>query len=184
MAHPQLEDGYTEIANEILEALYRINLSPYESRVLWFIIRKTYGWHKKSDRIPLSQIAEGTEILIPHVSRALRSLISRQIITRIGNNRIGFQKDYAQWQVKKLPVQAVPNQVMEVTSLGSLKLPASATAKAKKVTSLGTTKYNKELIKETYQKKALSAFEDYIKELKIEFSDLDVDEELKRFRLW
>ena len=47
MANPQLEDGYTKIANEILEALAGINLSPYEGRALFFLIRKTYGWKKK-----------------------------------------------------------------------------------------------------------------------------------------
>jgi hypothetical protein len=32
MVSPQTEDGYTGISNEIIEALYKINLLPYESR--------------------------------------------------------------------------------------------------------------------------------------------------------
>ena len=38
MASPQKEHGYTPIANEIVEALMKINLSACESRVLWFIL--------------------------------------------------------------------------------------------------------------------------------------------------
>jgi hypothetical protein len=52
-ANPQLENGYTQIANELIEALARFNLSPYESRLLWYIARKTYGYQKKTDAISL-----------------------------------------------------------------------------------------------------------------------------------
>ena len=56
MANPQLEDGYTEIANEILEALMRLHLSPNQWQVILCIIRKTYGFKKKVDYIANSQI--------------------------------------------------------------------------------------------------------------------------------
>ncbi len=98
MANPQLEDGFTMVANEIIEALARINLCAYESRVLWLIIRKTYGWHKKIDWIALSQIVDSTGILKPNVSRTLKSLKARNIIIRDKNRRVGLQKDYEKWQ--------------------------------------------------------------------------------------
>lgn len=104
MANPQLEDGYTRIANEILDALVKINLSPYESRVLWFIIRKTYGWHKKTDWISLSQITMGTGIAKPNVCRTIKSLTSRNLIIRPDSRHVGFQKDYTKWIDKKLSV--------------------------------------------------------------------------------
>ncbi len=34
MARPQKENGFTPIANEILVALCKVNLSPYESRIV------------------------------------------------------------------------------------------------------------------------------------------------------
>lgn len=131
MANPQLEDGYTMIANEILEALAKINLAPYESRILCFILRKTYGWHKKGDLITLSQIVAGTGIAKGHVSRALKHLITRNIVTRIGNKWLGFQKDYEKWR-QKLPEQVtrekLPEQLTGVTIGGTpsttKKLPA------------------------------------------------------------
>jgi len=57
MANPQPENGHTDIANEIIEALWKINLSSYEWRVLLYLLRKTYGWHKKTDQISLSQFS-------------------------------------------------------------------------------------------------------------------------------
>ena len=98
MANPQLEDGYTRVANELLEAIARIKLCAYETKVLIFIIRKTYGWNKKTDWIALSQIAENTNILKPNVSRTLRSLKQRNIIIRDNHRQVGLQKDYEKWK--------------------------------------------------------------------------------------
>lgn len=100
-ANPQIEDGHIDIANEIAEALAKINLSAYESRILWVIWRKTYGWHKKMDRISVTQFQATTGLKRWHVSRTLSELIKRNIVTRIGDNRIitySFQKDYTKWK--------------------------------------------------------------------------------------
>ncbi len=105
MANPQPEDGHIDIANGIAEALCRTNLSPYESQVLWFVFRKTYGWHKSVDHIPLSQISAATRIAKPNILRTLRSLVRRRIITRQGS-LVGFQKDYDLWlpEARRCPV--------------------------------------------------------------------------------
>jgi phage replication O-like protein O len=97
MASPQVENGHTKFANEILEQLMRIHLSPNQWQVLMCILRKTYGYHKKYDYLTNSQICESTGILKPHVSRALCYLESMNIITRKGKI-IGFQKDWEKWK--------------------------------------------------------------------------------------
>ena len=102
MARPQLEDGLTPIANELIDALCKINLSAYESRVLWFIIRKTYGYRKKVDRISFSQYTEGTGIDRRHIGRVLNSLKRKNIILCSGAGYLleyGIQKDYDQWKI-------------------------------------------------------------------------------------
>ena len=38
--NPQIENGHIDIANELAEALAMINISSYESRVLWIILSK------------------------------------------------------------------------------------------------------------------------------------------------
>lgn len=119
MANPQKEHGYTSIANEILEALARINLSSYQSRIVFLIWRKTYGYNKKNDWIANCQIVEETGIRKSHASRTMKQLIDRKIVTKRGN-KIEFNKDYSQW--KELPIQAT------VTNSG-LKLPVQGHTK-------------------------------------------------------
>jgi phage replication O-like protein O len=101
MANPQKENGYTPIAHTILEALATHVISPDEWRVLMVIFRKTYGWHKKIDRISTTQFQQFTGLKRRHVSRTLSKLVERKIVTRIGDGRIityGFQKDYTKWK--------------------------------------------------------------------------------------
>ena len=102
MVSPQIENGYTRIANELLEALCKINLSAYESRILWTLIRKTYGFQKKTDRISLSQFSKETGLDRRHAHRALRNLEMRKVIvTYRGDKRrptYCFQKDYVKWK--------------------------------------------------------------------------------------
>ena len=130
---PQLEDGYTRIANEILERLITINLSSYQTRVLLFVFRKTYGYGKKEDWISVSQIVEATGIHKAHVSRTKKELITRKIVTSNGN-KIAFQKDSTTWQElpKQVTVTKSGNKVtstgLKVTNSGQ-KLPVQADTK-------------------------------------------------------
>lgn len=100
MANPQLEDGYTRIANEIMETLMRICLPGNQWQVLLCIIRKTYGFRKKVDWIANYQIVEATGLLKSTVSRALRRLEQQGLINRNGRS-IAFHKDWEQWKVGK-----------------------------------------------------------------------------------
>ncbi|MGA2669910.1 MAG: replication protein [Dehalococcoidia bacterium] len=97
MANPQLENGHTRIANELMEQLMKLYLAPNQWQVLVCIIRKTYGFHKKIDYITNTQICEGTGLVKSTVSRAVTVLTQRNIITRNGKH-IGLQKDWEQWQ--------------------------------------------------------------------------------------
>lgn len=103
MDNPQLEDGYTQIANEILEALAKINMNAYETRALLFVVRKTYGWKKKKDWISLSQFSKGLDLDRRHVFRALKGLEIKGLIVIYRDDkkrpRYGFQKDYTKWKM-------------------------------------------------------------------------------------
>lgn len=99
-ASPQLEDGYTRIANELLEALAMAKLTARQWAVLAVILRKTYGFNKKVDDMGLSQLAAATGIAKPHVSVALRELEARNIINRkVGQfgHLIGVNKNHKSW---------------------------------------------------------------------------------------
>ena len=125
MPSPQMEDGFTPIPNEILEALCKVNLSPYESRVLWFLLRKTYGWKKKSDRIALSQFSKGLGLDRRLVHRALKKLSTEKkmiVISRDDKNRptYGFQKDYSKWRMssRKMTVIGTDDGVSSTEMMG------------------------------------------------------------------
>jgi phage replication O-like protein O len=60
MASPQLENGYTKIANELLDVLMRHPEVMKGSlfQVIAVVWRKTYGWDKKEDSISISQFVD------------------------------------------------------------------------------------------------------------------------------
>jgi len=77
---PQKENGFTPIANEIMEALVRFHIPGSEMRCLLFILRKTYGYHKKTDAISLSQFERATGIDRKSICRALNGLADKNIV--------------------------------------------------------------------------------------------------------
>jgi len=101
MANPQVENGFFRVANELASALSQINLSPYESRLVWAIFLKTYGWHKKMDRIANSQLEKLCHLDRRHISRAKLRLISRRIVIST-DDKIGINKNYEEWLGPKL----------------------------------------------------------------------------------
>ena len=129
---PQLEDGYTRIANEILDFMCQFRIPGNTHRILLSIIRKTYGFHKKEDKIPNSQIAKMTGIHKAHVSRELLSLVTHKIVTNQGN-KLSLNKNFSDWigfdygNSKRLPTR-----VTAVTNQGNKKLPTRADSKDNK----------------------------------------------------
>lgn len=105
LENPQLEDGHLKIVNAVAEALAHTQLSGHESRALWFLFRKTYGWSKKTDVISLSQWMEGTGLSKSHVVDTLNRLVVRRIIRKSvpenGNKKrqeYWFNKHADQWK--------------------------------------------------------------------------------------
>lgn len=99
-----LDNGYLRLANQIQDALCIVELSGREFRVLNSIVRLTYGWSKKEDRITNSLIADKTSLDVKHVSEAVLSLAARRIILirRIGQTRyISINTDLKKWVYTK-----------------------------------------------------------------------------------
>ena len=109
MADPQLHNGYTKIANELLEALCRINVSGNEMRILLYIIRRTYGFNRSYAEMPLSEISAAVGIRKNHVSEVLNRLSAKNIIELHSNRGIKPQtisivKNYEKWAVESCAV--------------------------------------------------------------------------------
>lgn len=126
---PQCEDGYTKIANELLEALCLIRIPGESMQIFLTILRKTYGFGKKIDRIALSQFTEATGIRKTHVLRAIQKLEQINIIVtqkgNVNNTTYEINKHYTSWQSlpKKgtYPIKgtSVPHNGNEVTQKGN-----------------------------------------------------------------
>jgi len=89
------------IANELVEALARVRIPGESGQVLWALLRLTYGWQKKEERIFLNRLVEMTGLCKPVVCRSLAKLLTIGIITKkcVGRDRIfGLQKDYERWK--------------------------------------------------------------------------------------
>jgi phage replication O-like protein O len=128
LATPQVEDGHIKIANELAMALAKISLTGYENRILWSIIRRTYGWNKKSDRISYSQFEADTGIDHRHTGRTLKSLKTRGIITCSGegyNLTYGVQKDYEKWD-KFTTIRGTDSPPSEAPITGEKSVPVLA----------------------------------------------------------
>jgi phage replication O-like protein O len=110
MANPQKENGYTMLANEIYDALARTRIPGEARQVLDLIIRRTYGFHKKSDQIATSQIMETTGLPCRAIEKARKNLRTWNLITtaKKGGSQIliyAFNKDYETWQLPPKKVQ-------------------------------------------------------------------------------
>jgi len=91
-----IDDGYTRIANELLEAVMAADLTARQLKVVLAVIRKTYGFGKKFDRITNTQIAMMTGIHHTHVCKAKNEMIAMNIIVTNGHS-IGVNKVISDW---------------------------------------------------------------------------------------
>jgi phage replication O-like protein O len=124
MASPQLENGHIDIANELGEAFFNLQLSGNQWRILWVIFRQTYGWHKKADRISISYFQRKTGLKRRHISRAIKDMVKRKIVTKNDTTFIstyGFQKDYSKWELSPKMTPITKNDTKTVTKIGAHK---------------------------------------------------------------
>ena len=108
-ASPQLENGYTKIANELLEAMAKYPFNGSESRVLRIVIRKTYGWGKIKDIIPYSQISNATNLDLRYVKRIIKRLVKDNVIFKEQSpkgNILSLNKNYYSWKLWKTQVSS------------------------------------------------------------------------------
>lgn len=118
MANPQKENGYTPIANELTDRLCGIDIPGSHFRVLLVILRKTYGYSKKTDKISLSQFRELTGLSNRTVIRCIQDLEAKKMIHVVrllsdglkAPNEYRFEKDYDNWVVTGLSLQTEKNR--------------------------------------------------------------------------
>ena len=104
MASPQKENGYTSIANELLEQIYRRRFSASQLKILLLVIRFTYGFNRKTATLSNTFIAAGTGMHEITVSKEVGTLLRDNVLKlykkpSFHNSRIiGINKDYESWR--------------------------------------------------------------------------------------
>jgi phage replication O-like protein O len=119
MANPQAENGHVDISNEVMDALISHRVSGEEMQCLLFIIRKTWGWKKKEDRIALSQFVKATGINKQSCHRAIKRLESKKMIAVIKKdyeniNSYCFIKDFEVWKSSSKKITASSKKIKGV----------------------------------------------------------------------
>lgn len=103
MADVQPENGYTRIANQILESIVKLPLSGSQWRIVAVLWRNTYGYNRKEHGISETYIAKATGISKRFISSELRKLIDMKIIKVVKESTyttprvLMFNKNYDTW---------------------------------------------------------------------------------------
>lgn len=128
MAGPQLEDGYTRIANKILEESARHKFNGTQYSILLVVWRYTYGFKRKSHTLSIGFIAEAINADQKGVKKELNNLLLRnvlQVVSEAHGSRprsIGFNKNFTEW-LEEVPVQEKSDNSSEPKKEGSKKQP-------------------------------------------------------------
>lgn len=126
--NPQKENGYTPIANELLEAIVLFKFSERQYKILFALIRKTYGFNKSSDDISLSQLSIICNLPINHVSTVIKQLVDLNVIIKTKGKHafnLSINKLYDDWgglHNMEFPNMELHKMDKRVTSLGVLGL--------------------------------------------------------------
>ena len=103
MSDVQIENGYTKIANELLEVIYGTNFNSTQLKLLLCIIRYTYGFNRKSHAISISFLSSATGISRRYISSELNKLIDTKVVMIIqdysvtSSRILKLNKNYVQW---------------------------------------------------------------------------------------
>ncbi|WP_427030864.1 replication protein [Halomonas sp. H2] len=99
---PQVEEGYTRIANELLEQVMAAPLTLREIRIVMAVIRLTYGWNRKQARVTGGLLAKLTGLPDTIAAKVLSGLIAKNVILRHGGSRspISLNKHADEWQLE------------------------------------------------------------------------------------
>lgn len=102
---PEIDDGHTKIANELLDAIICHDFSKRQLKILLYVMRKTYGWNKPEDDISRSQMVKDTGLSNPNITTTIQELQALNVlIVSSGKHAKSYKinKYYDQWRVINL----------------------------------------------------------------------------------
>ena len=85
--------NYTQSPNVFFDEVFK-TLKEGELRVILVLVRQTFGWHKKFDRISLNKIADQTGMEKSSVCKSLASLIAKGLVHKKKFGSAGKERCY------------------------------------------------------------------------------------------
>ncbi|NLB35888.1 MAG: replication protein [Clostridiales bacterium] len=119
MASPQLENGYTRVANEILDAVIRTPFIATHLKIVLVCWRYLYGFNRVKAELSESFISKATGISKRYISKELKTLIDANVISVIEESTyttpriISFNKDYSSWRYRTIVPQVNQSSTVE-----------------------------------------------------------------------
>jgi len=127
MSSPQVENGYTRIANELLEAIFQYRCSGAQKDSILAVIRATYGFHKKSRAISTAYLAKLTGRHPKKVASDVADLIRRKVLTEVRPyaartcRTLALNKNFDEWARKDESTKSLTvNENVDSESMKSL----------------------------------------------------------------
>lgn len=114
MNNQQQDQGFFKLPNRLAEAFAHLKISGTQWRLIWAILRKTYGWQKERDAISRNQFYDATGICERNIRKELRDLERRGIISKTAKSGRGhvceyaIQKDFDLWDKEEKGVISPP----------------------------------------------------------------------------
>ena len=101
--------NYTQLPNALID-YWMTELSHPELKVMLFIARKTFGWHKVRDRLSISQIDVATGCGRSRTCKTLCSLIERGLIIKVIEGELGNEKVYYELNITEVFIQKTADE--------------------------------------------------------------------------
>lgn len=99
---PPCPIGFVKFPTDMCEHFCSYRMTGSERRIFDCIMRKTVGWKKQWDYIPISQFAEECDIRPPNVCRSLNELVKMNAILvkvgRRGGRQYSINFNFREWR--------------------------------------------------------------------------------------
>ena len=102
MASPQLQNGHTRIAHDILEAIAKSNMSAMQLKAIIWILRLTYGFQRTEMTTNVNAFATKLKSTGKYIKQIFSELEHFSVITVEWASadlcKIKFNKDFDKWK--------------------------------------------------------------------------------------
>ena len=144
MASPQKENGYTPVANEILDKIITLKLNGTQYKIIILLWRYTYGFSRKEHELSETFVSKATGVHKSQIHKEMNRLIEMKIVaveresTFSEPRLLSFNKNYDEWYQKDYlvsnllpPIKNTTTSGIKNTTTGGIKLDTKDKQKAK-----------------------------------------------------